>query len=78
MNVNTGGYDLVELRKRLEERMEYAKVKNLPHDPAMDPDETIPSYATSTGAVERDTGFRQMPETDSSRQNRMLNSSDED
>lgn len=27
--------------------MEYSKVQSLPHDPAMDPVETIPSYASS-------------------------------
>ena len=47
-------YDLAELRRKLELRMEYAsKVKTLPHDPAMDPDETIPSYASSTEVAER-------------------------
>ena len=70
-----GGYDLHELRRRLEERMEYSKVKPLPHDPAMDPDETIPSYATSTGVVpERGDTV----ETDTSRQVRIVGSSDED
>ena len=34
--------------------MEYEKVKSLPHDPAMDPDETIPSFASSTEAHRRD------------------------
>ena len=75
VQLSAGGYDLHELRKRLEQRMEYSKVKPLPHDAAMDPDETIPSYATSTGAVP-DRG--DMPETDSSRQVRMVGSSDED
>lgn len=47
-------YDLTELRRKLEQRMEYAmKVKTLPHDPTMDPDETIPSYASSTEVAER-------------------------
>ena len=53
-NQPTGTYDIIELRKRLEQRMEYSKVKPIPHDPAMDPDETIPSYATSTGVMERE------------------------
>ena len=44
---NPGGYDLAELRKKLEQRMEYSKVATLPHDPNMDPDESIPSYASS-------------------------------
>ena len=45
---SSGGYDLLELRRKLEQRMEYSKVQSLPHDPRMDPDETIPSYASST------------------------------
>lgn len=36
--MNTGGYDLMELRKKLEQRMEYSKVTTMPHDPAMDHD----------------------------------------
>ena len=41
-------YDLADLRRKLEQRMEYAvKVKTLPHDAAMDPDESVPSYASS-------------------------------
>ena len=49
--------------------MEYSKVKPIPHDPAMDPDETIPSYATSTGVMEREvaTGQSMEEESDSSR-----------
>ena len=44
----------MELRRKLEQRMEYAsKVKTLPHDPAMDPDESVPSYASSTEYAER-------------------------
>ena len=41
--------------------MEYAvKVKTLPHDAAMDPDESVPSYAShSTEQVERDYVERQ-------------------
>ena len=42
-------YDLVELRKKLEQRMEYAKVKEHHPDPGMEPEETVPSYASSTG-----------------------------
>jgi len=49
---NTGGYDLAELRKKLEMRMEYSKVTTMPHDPAMDPNQTIPSYASSSGAMD--------------------------
>ena len=71
--LNTGGYDLAELRKKLEARMEYSKVQTLPHDPAMDPDQTIPSYATSTGHMEDQ---RQMTGVGSSRND--LTSSDED
>lgn len=33
--------------------MEYEKVQMLPHDPAMDPNESIPSYASSTGLPDR-------------------------
>lgn len=36
--MNTGGYDLMELRKKLEQRMEYSKVTTMPHDSAMDHD----------------------------------------
>ena len=56
----SGGYDLLELRRKLEQRMEYSKVQSLPHDPRMDPDETIPSYASSTEAMEREAAMRQM------------------
>ena len=44
---NPRGYDLAELRRKLEQRMEYSKVNKIPHDPAMDPDDTVPSYASS-------------------------------
>ena len=57
---DTAGYDLIELRRKLEQRMEYSKVTSLPHDPRMDPDETIPSYASSTEAMEREIAMRQM------------------
>ena len=57
---SSGGYDLLELRRKLEQRMEYSKVQSLPHDPRMDPDETIPSYASSTEAMEREAAMRQM------------------
>ena len=40
--------------------MEYSKVQSMPHDPRMDPDETIPSYASSTEAMEREAAMRQM------------------
>ena len=45
----------MELRRKLVERMEYAaKVKTLPHDPAMDPAETVLSHAAhSTEEQER-------------------------
>ena len=55
----TGTYDLAELRRKLEERMEYSKVTSLPHDPAMDPDETVPSYASSTEVREREALMKQ-------------------
>ena len=43
-----GTYDITALRKQLEQRMEYSvKVTELPHDPALDPDESVPSYASS-------------------------------
>ena len=44
-------YDLAELRKKLQERMEYSKVRTLPHDPDMDPNESVPSYASSSYAM---------------------------
>ena len=44
-------YDLAELRKKLQERMEYSKVQTLPHDPDMDPNESVPSYASSSSYV---------------------------
>lgn len=47
----TGTYDLAELRKKLEQRIEYSKVATLPHDPTMDPAETVPSYASSTAGM---------------------------
>jgi len=45
---SAGVYDLADLRRKLVERMEYSKVSTLPHDPTMDPAETVPSYASST------------------------------
>jgi len=51
---SAGVYDLAELRRKLVERMEYSKVESLPHDPTMDPAETVPSYASSTEVNERD------------------------
>ena len=58
----TGGYDLMELRRKLEHRMEYSKVTSLPIDPAMDPEESIPSYASSTDVMEREAQLRLMQE----------------
>ena len=52
--VSSNTYDLAELRLKLEQRMEYATmVKTLPHDTVMDPDESVPSYASSTEVAER-------------------------
>ena len=49
---SSGVYDLVELRKKLEQRMEYStKVHSYGPDPRMEPDESIPSYASSTGKI---------------------------
>ncbi len=33
--------------------MEYSKVQMNPPDPGMEPEETVPSYASSTGRVEQ-------------------------
>ena len=49
----------MELRRKLEQRMEYSKVQALPHDPAMDPNQTIPSYASSTDVMEREAHMNQ-------------------
>lgn len=50
---SAGVYDLAELRRKLVERMEYSKVAPLPHDPTMDPVDTVPSYASSTEVRDR-------------------------
>ena len=50
----------MELRAKLEKRMEYSKVATLPHDPTMDPDQSIPSYASSTDVADREAQLRQM------------------
>ena len=49
----------MELRRKMEQRMEYSKVQALPHDPAMDPDQTIPSDASSTDVMEREAQMAQ-------------------
>ena len=56
--IGTGGYDLMELRRKLELRMEYSKVATLPHDPTMDPNCSIPSYASSTDVADREAQLR--------------------
>ena len=48
----------MDLRRKLEQRMEYSKVTSLPVDPAMDPEETILSYASSTDVMEREQQMR--------------------
>ena len=58
----TGGYDLMELRRKLEQRMEYSKVNSLPTDPAMKPDESITSYANHSESMERDNAMKKMQE----------------
>jgi len=56
---SAGVYNLADLRRKLVERMEYSKVSTLPHDPTMDPNETVPSYASSTEVHDRNAQMQQ-------------------
>ena len=62
MQTATGTYDLAELRKKLEQRMEYSKVATLPHDPTMDPADTVPSYASSNAGMNKEDHLRHVQE----------------
>ena len=47
--------------------MEYSKVQSLAHDPAMDPDQTVPSYASSTEVMEREAQMQALQESGAGR-----------